>query len=68
MDYRPISVMHAFAKLITKIAANKLAPKLENIISITQNAFLNKMCIIDNFMFVQQLINDLHKTKPRLFS
>lgn len=48
--------------------ANRLAPELQKVVSINQNAFIKKRCIHDNFMFVQQVIKDLHKKKiPTLF-
>lgn len=35
-DYRPISLVHSFAKLITKILANRLAGKLNSIVAVNQ--------------------------------
>lgn len=32
-DFRPISLVHSFAKLITKILANRLAPFLGRLVS-----------------------------------
>jgi len=32
-DFRPISLVHSFAKLITKLLANRLAPRLPQILS-----------------------------------
>lgn len=32
-DYRPISLMHSFAKLITKCMVDRLAPKLDVLVS-----------------------------------
>jgi hypothetical protein len=29
-DYRPISIMHSIVKLLTKILANRLAPRLDH--------------------------------------
>lgn len=66
--FHPISLIHTFAKLVSKVLANKLAPELPKMVSINQNAFIKKRCIHDNFMFVQQVIKDLHKKKvPALF-
>ena len=28
-DFRPISLVHSFAKLVTKLLANRLAPRLQ---------------------------------------
>jgi hypothetical protein len=67
-DFRPISLIHSFEKLISKMLANRLAPKLGKLITYNQNAFIKKCCINDNFMFVQQVIKELHAKKvPALF-
>jgi hypothetical protein len=67
-NYRPISLIHIFAKIISKLLANRLAPELENLISINQTDFVKKRCIHDNFMYMQQVVKDLHKKKfPSLF-
>jgi hypothetical protein len=67
-DYRPISLVHSFPKIITKILSNRLGPKLQHLISNSQTAFLKKRCIHDCFVFVQQVIKALHKKKvPALF-
>jgi hypothetical protein len=62
-DFRPISLTHNFAKLISKLLANRLAPELEDLISVNQSAFIKKCCIHDNFMYVQEVIKELHKKK-----
>jgi hypothetical protein len=47
--------------------ANRLAPWLDYLISANQVVFIKK-CIHDNFVYVQQVIKDLHKRKiPSLF-
>jgi hypothetical protein len=67
-DFRPISLIHSFAKILSKFLANRLGPELDHLISINQIAFIKKRCIQDNFVFVQQVIKDLHKKKiPALF-
>ncbi|WVZ79973.1 hypothetical protein U9M48_027494 [Paspalum notatum var. saurae] len=62
-DYRPISLIHSFAKLVTKILANRLAPLLPELVSNNQSAFVRGRNIHDNFMLVQQLARTLHKSK-----
>jgi hypothetical protein len=55
-------------KILSKLLANRLAPELDKLISYNQNAFIKKRCIHDNFMYVNQVILDLHKKKiPALF-
>jgi hypothetical protein len=67
-DFRSISLIRSFAKLITKMLANRLAPELGKLVSINQSAFIKKCCIHNNFLYVQQIIKDLHKKKiPSLF-
>jgi hypothetical protein len=56
-DFRPISLVHSFAKLITKILASRLASRLNDLVSPNQNAFIKGRFIQDNFMLVQQTAN-----------
>jgi hypothetical protein len=66
-DYRPISLVHSFAKIVTKILANRLAPKLSNLVSVNQSAFVKGRCIHDNFFLVQGTAKALHNLKmPRV--
>jgi len=62
-DYRPISLINSFVKIITKILANRLAPHMNSLVSNAQNAFIKKRCIHDNFIYVQRVIQLLHKKK-----
>jgi hypothetical protein len=39
-DFRPISLVHSFAKLVTKVLANRLAKKLNEIVSPNQSAVI----------------------------
>ncbi|XP_071685018.1 uncharacterized protein [Lolium perenne] len=66
-DYRPISLIHIFAKLVVKTLATRLAPRMESLVDRNQCAFIRKRCIHDNFMFVQQTARFLHRMKePRV--
>ena len=67
-DYRPISLINSVVKIITKILASRLAPKLDNVVSNAQNAFIRKRCIHGNFIYAQKVIQTLHKkNNPALF-
>jgi hypothetical protein len=44
-DYRPISLIHSFAKLLTKVLAMRLSVYIDKLISTTQSAFIRKRCI-----------------------
>jgi hypothetical protein len=41
-DYMPISLVHSSAKLVTKILANMLAGRLQQMVSPNQSAFIKK--------------------------
>jgi hypothetical protein len=60
-DFRPISLVHSFAKLITKVLANRLAKRLNDMVSPNQSAFIKGRFIQDNFMLVQQTSRLLHQ-------
>lgn len=62
-DYRPISLIHSIAKLVTKILANRLAPLLPTLVPANQSAFVRGRNIHDNFLFVQQMVKSLHAKK-----
>jgi hypothetical protein len=51
-DFRPISLIHSFAKLITKVLALRLSIYIDKLISSAQSAFIKKRCIQDNYMYV----------------
>jgi hypothetical protein len=66
-DYRPISLIHSFARIITKAMANRLVNKLSTLISPCQSAFVKGCCIHDNFILVQQTARALHRqNNPRV--
>jgi hypothetical protein len=62
-DFRPISLVYSFAKLITKILANRLAPRLNELVSPNQSAFIKGRFIQDNFMLVQQTSRLFHQQR-----
>jgi hypothetical protein len=62
-EYRPISLIHAIAKIITKMIALCLAPLMNDLVSNGQSAFIKKKIIHDNFMYVRNLARRLHKSK-----
>ncbi|WVZ94829.1 LOW QUALITY PROTEIN: hypothetical protein U9M48_040673 [Paspalum notatum var. saurae] len=67
-DFRPISLIHSIAKIFSKLLANRLAPHLGDLVSKCQSAFIRKRCIQDNFLYVQNIVRQLHRSKtPALF-
>ncbi|XP_022680012.1 uncharacterized protein LOC111256374 [Setaria italica] len=66
-DYRPISLVHNFAKLVAKLLSNRLAPELHRLVDVNQSAFIKTRSIHDNFKFVELAAKSLHrKRKPNL--
>lgn len=67
-DYRLISLTHSIAKLISKCLASRLAPELDSLVSRAQSAFIKKEKHSRQFLYAQNLIRSLHKSKQqRLF-
>jgi hypothetical protein len=66
-DFRPISLIHSFAKLVTKVLALRLSPHIDNLVSNAQSAFIRRRCIQNNFLYVRNLVRTYHhKKKPAL--
>lgn len=62
-DYRPISLIHSFSKLVAKALSLRLTPFMPRLISPNQSAFLKGRQIHDNFWYVQQSAKLLHQKK-----
>jgi hypothetical protein len=50
--FRLTSLINSFMKIITKISTNRLAPRINEIVSTSQNVFVQKRSIQDNFLYV----------------
>ena len=67
LDFRPISLIHIITKIITKAMARRLSPKMNNLVSHCQSAFIKNRSIHDNFMYVRNTVRSLHRArKPML--
>jgi hypothetical protein len=62
-DYRPISLIHAIAKILSKTLANRLGPLMDELVSNAQSAFIKKRSIHDNFLYVKNLATRYHRSK-----
>jgi mannosylglycoprotein endo-beta-mannosidase len=62
-DFRPISLIHSFVKLLTKVLAIRLSTYIDKLISASQSAFIIKRCIQDNFVYVRGLARHYHRTR-----
>lgn len=66
-DYRPISLIHIFAKLFAKVLSLRLALKMASLVSTNQSTFIARRGVHDNFLLVQQTARLLHNLKaPRV--
>ena len=50
-DLRPISLIHAMAKIVAKMMASRLAPFMHVLVSRSQSAFIRTRSVHDNFMY-----------------
>jgi hypothetical protein len=62
-DYRPISLVHGFSKIFSKLLATRLAPLLPGLISHAQSAFIAGRSIHENFKLVRNTARFLHQKK-----
>jgi hypothetical protein len=67
-DFRPISLIHSFIKIITKTLALRLAPRMNEIISPFRSAFIKSRSIHENFLAVRSTIRCFQRNNsPTLF-
>ena len=62
-DFRPISLIHSFAKLFTKVLVCRLAPQMGRLVQPNQSAFIRGRLIHENFKDVQLTAKVLHQKK-----
>ncbi|KAM0912001.1 hypothetical protein ACQ4PT_013083 [Festuca glaucescens] len=62
-DFRPISLIHSVAKLVTKVMSSRLAPRMAEIVGPHQSTFIRGRCLHDNFQLVHYAARKLHALK-----
>jgi hypothetical protein len=62
-DYRPISLMHSFCMLMTKVLAVRVSPFMNHLVQSNQSVFIKPRVIHDHFRAVQSLAKLLHTRK-----
>lgn len=62
-DYRPITMIHSLAKLVSKTMELRLAPRMHELVLPNQNAFICGRTIHDNFKFAQRAAVLLRKKR-----
>lgn len=64
-DFRPISLIHSIPKINAKLMASRLCPRMGELISVNQSAYIHGRNIHDNFLLVRQVARSLHKRKAK---
>jgi hypothetical protein len=62
-DYRPVSLIHIFSKLVSKTLALRLVPHMNKLVQPNQRAFIKGCVIHDNLRVVQSTTKMLHARK-----
>jgi hypothetical protein len=62
-DFWPINLIHMIPKIIVKAMALRMGPKMNDIISSSQSAFIKSRSIHDNFMYVRNVARRLHRNR-----
>jgi hypothetical protein len=62
-DYRPISLVHSFSKLFSKVMANRLQRRLGDVVSTNQSAFVRGCSLHDNFILVRQVARRINQLR-----
>jgi hypothetical protein len=62
-EFWPISLIHFFVKIFTKILALRLRPRMHELVNPCQSAFIKKRAIHDNFVLVRAQTKLLRQKK-----
>lgn len=65
-DYRPITMIHSLAKIVSKALAQRLTSRVDELISANQNAFIHGRMIHDNFKYVLWTFVLIRKKVPQV--
>lgn len=64
-DFRPISLVHSIPKLDVMLLANRLSPRMGELLNVNQSTFIKGRNIHDNFLLVRQMVRRLHRRKAK---
>jgi hypothetical protein len=62
-DYRPISLVHSFSKLFSKLMAKRIRRKLCDVVSTNESAFIRGRSLHDNFILVRQVARKINQRR-----
>ncbi|XP_071689558.1 uncharacterized protein [Rutidosis leptorrhynchoides] len=66
-DYRSISLINSYYKVIAKLLANRIRRVLPRLIGIEQSAFLSERSILDGILVLNESVCDLKRSRARSF-
>lgn len=61
-EFRPISLIHNIVKILSNMLSLRLSTYMDNLISISQSAFIKRRTIQDNFLYVQNIARSYHRS------
>ncbi|XP_071729107.1 uncharacterized protein [Rutidosis leptorrhynchoides] len=66
-DFRPISLLGSYYKIVSKILANRIRKVIPSLIGSEQSSFLEGRFILDGVLIANKAIFDLNKNKKKSF-
>lgn len=67
MNFRPISLSKCSMKIISKVLANRLTPRLHELVDPYQTGLINGTNILDGIVITQEVIYQVKKDKVKGF-
>ena len=64
-EYRPISLVGCFYKILTKVLSNRIKKVIEKVIDGSQSTFLSNRGLLDSALIVNEVVDDLKRRKKR---
>jgi hypothetical protein len=61
--YRPVSLQHSVPKLLAKVLANRLQPKIKQLVDEMQSGFIKDRSIVENFAAAIEMIQCSNKLR-----
>jgi Reverse transcriptase (RNA-dependent DNA polymerase) len=65
-EYRPISVIHAIQRILSKILAERIQPHLPALVQPTQTGFVKGRNIFKEFIYAQEIISAAKRQKRQI--
>jgi Reverse transcriptase (RNA-dependent DNA polymerase) len=65
-DYRPISVINAVQRILSKILALRLQPHMSGLLQLTQTCFLKGRHILEGFYYAQEIVTAATKQSKQI--